>query len=275
MGDWLARGRPQIHSSRSSELWRISKRCKRRLPSAAWNSLWILHFNARRTTHTSKNTRNGFASGRMAPFNTRKTRLKNTRIFIRSISKTSIRRALCEELKSVVLYWIEQGIRIFRVDNPHTKPFDFWEWLIEEVQRDHPEAIFLAEAFTRPKVMYRLAKLGFTQSYTYFAWKNTKWELTEYFTELYAAAGQRVFSRQSVAEYARHSERIFAARRTAGIHGPADPGGHPGRKLWDLWPAFELCENRAVKARQRRVFGLRKISDSSRGPSNTPIACAA
>ena len=75
-------------------------------------------------------------------------------------------------------------MRVFRVDNPHTKPFPFWEYLIGEVQREHPEVIFLAEAFTRPKVMYNLGKLGFTQSYTYFAWRNTKWELTEYFTEL-------------------------------------------------------------------------------------------
>jgi starch synthase (maltosyl-transferring) len=92
--------------------------------------------------------------------------------------------ALAEELKSVVLFWISQGIKIFRVDNPHTKPFAFWEWLIRETQREYPDTIFLAEAFTRPKVMYRLAKLGFTQSYTYFAWKNTKAELTEYFTEI-------------------------------------------------------------------------------------------
>jgi starch synthase (maltosyl-transferring) len=91
---------------------------------------------------------------------------------------------LWDELKSVVLYWCDQGVRIFRVDNPHTKPFRFWEWLIAEVKREHPETIFLAEAFTRPKVMYHLAKLGFTQSYTYFAWRNTKWELTQYFTEL-------------------------------------------------------------------------------------------
>ncbi|HLA61797.1 MAG TPA: maltotransferase domain-containing protein, partial [Nitrospiraceae bacterium] len=78
------------------------------------------------------------------------------------------------ELKSVILYWIEQEVRIFRVDNPHTKPFVFWEWLIREIQEDHPDVIFLAEAFTRPKPMYRLAKLGFTQSYTYFAWRSTK-----------------------------------------------------------------------------------------------------
>jgi starch synthase (maltosyl-transferring) len=91
---------------------------------------------------------------------------------------------LFKELKSVVLFWIDQGIRIFRVDNPHTKPFAFWEWLIGEIKKDHPEVIFLAEAFTRPKVMYRLAKLGFSQSYTYFAWRNTKREITQYFTEL-------------------------------------------------------------------------------------------
>jgi starch synthase (maltosyl-transferring) len=91
---------------------------------------------------------------------------------------------LWEELKSVFLFWIEHGVRIFRVDNPHTKPFAFWEWVISEIKQDYPETIFLAEAFTRPKVMYRLAKLGFTQSYTYFAWRNTKTEITEYFTEL-------------------------------------------------------------------------------------------
>jgi len=93
-------------------------------------------------------------------------------------------RELWEELRSVVLFWAQQGVRIFRVDNPHTKPFAFWEWLIAGVKKEYPEAIFLAEAFTRPKVMYRLAKLGFTQSYTYFTWRNTKSELTEYLTEL-------------------------------------------------------------------------------------------
>ena len=85
--------------------------------------------------------------------------------------------SLWEELRSVLLFWIDQGVRIFRVDNPHTKPFAFWQWVIAGVTGDHPDVIFLAEAFTRPKVMYHLAKLGFTQSYTYFAWRNTKPEL--------------------------------------------------------------------------------------------------
>jgi starch synthase (maltosyl-transferring) len=92
-------------------------------------------------------------------------------------------RALWDALKDVVLFWAEQGVRIFRVDNPHTKPFAFWEWLIGEVKRAVPETIFLSEAFTRPRVMDRLAKLGFTQSYTYFAWRNTSSEIAEYFRE--------------------------------------------------------------------------------------------
>ncbi|MBV9282732.1 MAG: hypothetical protein JOZ41_21865 [Chloroflexi bacterium] len=94
------------------------------------------------------------------------------------------RAALWEELKSILLYWIHHGVRFFRVDNPHTKPFPFWEWLLGEVKREYPETVFLAEAFTRPKVMRALAKAGFTQSYTYFTWRNTRWELTEYLTEL-------------------------------------------------------------------------------------------
>ena len=93
-------------------------------------------------------------------------------------------KSLWEEMLSIFLFWAQQGVRIFRVDNPHTKPFDFWEWLIGQVQRKHPDALFLAEAFTRPKLMARLAKLGFSQSYTYFTWRNNRWELAEYFTEL-------------------------------------------------------------------------------------------
>lgn len=97
------------------------------------------------------------------------------------------------ELGSVLEFWIAEGVRIFRIDNPHTKPFPFWEWVIAMVKRQYPEVIFLAEAFTRPKIMHRLAKLGFTQSYTYFAWRNTKHELTEYFTELCLGPGREYF----------------------------------------------------------------------------------
>jgi starch synthase (maltosyl-transferring) len=92
--------------------------------------------------------------------------------------------ALWNALRDVVLFWIEQGVKIFRVDNPHTKPFRFWEWLIREIQLRDPDIIFLAEAFTRPKLMKGLAKLGFTQSYTYFTWRTQKWELEQYLIEL-------------------------------------------------------------------------------------------
>lgn len=106
-------------------------------------------------------------------------------------------RELIRELKDVVLFWIEQGVRIFRVDNPHTKPFTFWEWLINSVKSEYPEIIFLSEAFTRPKVMYRLAKLGFSQSYTYFTWRNVAYEIREYFQEL-TQTGVREFFRPNL-----------------------------------------------------------------------------
>ena len=154
---------------------------------------------------------------------------------------------LWEELKNVVLYWIEQGIRIFRVDNPHTKPFAFWEWLIGEVKREYPEVIFLSEAFTRPKVMYRLAKLGFTQSYTYFAWKNTSWELTEYFTEL---------NQDGILEYFRPN---LWPNTPDILNAYLQKGGRAafvsrlilaatlGASYGIYGPAFELCESRAVR----------------------------
>jgi starch synthase (maltosyl-transferring) len=93
-------------------------------------------------------------------------------------------RGLWDALAGIFRFWIGEGVRIFRVDNPHTKAFPFWEWAIDDIKRDHPEVLFLAEAFTRPKVMYRLAKVGFSQSYTYFTWRNTAADLREYMTEL-------------------------------------------------------------------------------------------
>jgi starch synthase (maltosyl-transferring) len=94
------------------------------------------------------------------------------------------RKALWSECRDILLFWIDKGIRIFRVDNPHTKPMAFWAWIIDEVREQHPDVIVLAEAFTRPKVMAKLAEVGFTQSYTYFTWRTAKWELEEYINEL-------------------------------------------------------------------------------------------
>lgn len=100
---------------------------------------------------------------------------------------------LWAELKSVFFYWIEQGVTIFRIDNPHTKPIPFWQWVIAEVQKLHPDVIFLSEAFTRPRIMASLAKVGFTQSYTYFTWRVSKQELTEYMNELIFGQSRNYF----------------------------------------------------------------------------------
>jgi starch synthase (maltosyl-transferring) len=107
--------------------------------------------------------------------------------------ETDAWRPLQDELTSIVLYWLQHGVKVFRVDNPHTKPYPLWERLIATVKQQEPRAIFLAEAFTRPKVMHRLAKLGFSQSYTYFTWRNTKRELQQYFTELTCDASREYF----------------------------------------------------------------------------------
>ena len=155
------------------------------------------------------------------------------------------REALWEEAKGILLFWIEQGIRIFRVDNPHTKPIPFWTWVIAEVQAVHPDVIFLAEAFTRPRVVEALAKVGFTQSYTYFTWRNFKQELIDYLTEL---------TRGEMAEYFR--AHFFA--NTPDILPPIlQQGGPPAFKmrlvlaatlssLYGIYSGYELCENAAI-----------------------------
>ena len=155
-------------------------------------------------------------------------------------------RELWAELESVVRFWIDRGIRIFRVDNPHTKPFSFWEWLIERIRADHPDVIFLSEAFTRPKVMNRLAKLGFNQSYTYFAWRNQKWELEQYFEELTRTEVREYFrphlwpnTPDILTEYLQSGGRpAFIARLVLAATLGASYGMYG--------PAFELCENRPL-----------------------------
>ncbi len=144
---------------------------------------------------------------------------------------------LWEELKSIFVYWVEQGVKIFRVDNPHTKSLRFWGWVIDEIHKDHPDVIFLSEAFTRPKVMYQLAKRGFTQSYTYFTWRNTKYDLTRYFTELVKTEARDLFrpnlwpnTPDILPQYLQYSGRpgfiiraVLAATLSSsyGIYGPA------------------------------------------------------
>ncbi len=158
---------------------------------------------------------------------------------------TADQRGLFEELERVVRFWRKHGVRIFRVDNPHTKPIQFWNWLTTKLQATYPELIFLAEAFTRPKMMKALAKAGFTQSYTYFTWRNTKLELTEYLTEL---------TQTPMREYFRPN--FFA--NTPDILTPVlQTGGPAAFKMrlvlaatlspsYGIYSGFELCESQAV-----------------------------
>jgi starch synthase (maltosyl-transferring) len=159
------------------------------------------------------------------------------------------REALWQEMKGIIEFWILHGVHIFRVDNPHTKPVVFWEWLIDDIQQEYPQVIFLSEAFTHPKMMRVLAKAGFTQSYTYFTWRNYKHELIEYFTEL---------TQGPMREYFRGN--LFT--NTPDILPMAlQEGGRPGFKIrvtlaatlssaYGIYNGFELCENKAIPGRE-------------------------
>jgi starch synthase (maltosyl-transferring) len=156
---------------------------------------------------------------------------------------------LWRELLDVALYWCARGVRIFRVDNPHTKPLRFWGWMIAEVKRRHPECVFLSEAFTRPRLMYALAKLGFDQSYTYFTWRNTSWELQEYLEEVTRPPVSHFFRPNFFAntpdilpEYLQFGGRAaFQVRLVLAATLAASYG---------IYSGFELCENRALPGRE-------------------------
>jgi len=159
-------------------------------------------------------------------------------------------RALWEELKSVIVYWIEQGVRIFRVDNPHTKPFIFWEWAIAEVNRQFEDVIFLSEAFTRPKVMASLAKIGFTQSYTYFTWRVSKQELTDYMNDLVFTGSRNYFrpnfwpNTPDILPYhlQHQGENIFIIRLALAATLSSNYGMYG--------PVYEFCENVPVPGKE-------------------------
>jgi starch synthase (maltosyl-transferring) len=152
-------------------------------------------------------------------------------------------------LRDVVLLWVEHGVNTFRVDNPHTKPLPFWEWMIGEVRAAHPDTIFLAEAFTRPAMMYRLAKIGFSQSYTYFTWRDGKQQLIEYVTELTTTAPKEFY-------------RPHFFVNTPDINPPfLQTSGRPGFRiravlaatlsgLFGVYSGFELCESAALPGRE-------------------------
>jgi starch synthase (maltosyl-transferring) len=155
-------------------------------------------------------------------------------------------RSLWSACGDIFRFWIGHGVRSFRVDNPHTKPFAFWEWVIADIRRDHPDVVFFAEAFTRPARMYGLAKLGFTQSYSYFTWRNTPWEVRDYLTEL---------TRSGVAEHYRPN---FFVNTPDILHDYLQRGGRPAylirlvlagtlSPLYGMYSGYELCENVPVR----------------------------
>lgn len=151
--------------------------------------------------------------------------------------------ALWIELRDVVQKWVDHGVKLFRVDNPHTKPFPFWEWMIADIRNRHPEVVFLSEAFTRPKVMYRLAKVGFSQSYTYFTWRNTKWELETYMRELTTDEPREFFRPHFfVNTHDINPDFLQNAPRPAYLIRAALAATLSG--LWGVYNGFELCEGR-------------------------------
>jgi starch synthase (maltosyl-transferring) len=157
--------------------------------------------------------------------------------------------SLWRALRDVVLFWTEQGVRVFRVDNPHTKPLPFWQWMIAQVQAQHPDVLFLSEAFTRPKMMYRLAKVGFSQSYTYFTWRHGKQEIMEYLNELNAPPASECFRPHFFVNTPDINPTF--------LHGSGRPGfliraalAATTSGLWGMYNGFELCEARNLPGKE-------------------------
>ncbi|OHV10642.1 alpha-1,4-glucan--maltose-1-phosphate maltosyltransferase [Kushneria phosphatilytica] len=159
------------------------------------------------------------------------------------------RPALWEALRDVVQLWVDEGVKIFRVDNPHTKPFPFWEWLIADIRSRDPEVLFFAEAFTRPAIMARLGKIGFNMSYTYFTWRNTKAELSEYLTQLNESPLRECY-RPNFFVNTPDINPIF-------LQSSGRPGfliraalATMGSGLWGMYSGFELCESAPIHGKE-------------------------
>jgi starch synthase (maltosyl-transferring) len=157
--------------------------------------------------------------------------------------------ALWLALRDVVEGWVREGVNIFRVDNPHTKPLPFWEWLIASIRARHPQVLFLAEAFTRPAMMYRLAKIGFSQSYSYFTWRNSKRELTDYFTELTVGPPRNFFRPHLFVNTPDINPSFLQSSGRAGFLIRAALATTLSG-LWGLYSGFELCESAALPGRE-------------------------
>jgi starch synthase (maltosyl-transferring) len=157
--------------------------------------------------------------------------------------------AVWDALRDVIQFWVDQGVRIFRVDNPHTKPLPFWQWMIADIQSRNPDVLFLSEAFTRPKLMYRLAKIGFSQSYTYFTWRNTKQEITEYLTELNTPPASEVFRPNFFVNTPDINPVFLQTSGRAGFLIRAALATTLSG-LWGMYSGFEICEAAPLPGRE-------------------------
>ena len=188
--------------------------------------------------------------------------------------ETEDREGLYAALRDVLEFWIAHDVKVFRVDNPHTKALDFWEWVIDDVHRVHPDVIFLAEAFTRPRMMERLARLGFTQSYTYFTWRNTREELAEYLSRL---------SQTEMVDWFRPN---FWVNTPDILHAYLQEGGPAAFRVravlaamtapsWGMYSGYELCENVAVSPGSEEYLDSEKYQlrprDHARADSLAPL----
>ncbi len=175
-------------------------------------------------------------------------------------------------LLDVVRFWVDQGVRIFRVDNPHTKPFAFWEWLIACVRADEPEVIFLAEAFTRPRVMEHLARIGFSQSYTYFTWRTTKWELETYLSQLTAPGTAAYFRPNLWPNTPDILPDELVARGSGRPSWPAWCSRPRCRRATESTVPSSSCRNTSRGAKDPRSTCAPRSTRSARGTSTAPRA---
>ena len=259
MGDRRPRGRAHGRSIRTSERSTTSTRSSRRPSASGWRSPSTSRSSARPTTRGSRSTRNGSTTGPTGRSGTPRTRRRSIRTSTRSTSTTELGRVCGPSSRASSTHWIAHGVKIFRVDNPHTKPFPFWEWVIDEHPRRAPRRHLPRRGVHPPEGDAATSRSsGFTQSYTYFTWRNEKWEIEEYLTEL---------TQTEMAQYFRPN---FFANTPDILHEYLQAGGPPAFKIrlvlaallspsYGIYSGYELFENVPRQGRQRGVPRLGEV----------------
>ena len=234
--------------------------------------------SARPTTRGSPSTPSGSPTGPTGRSSTPRTRPKKYQDIYPLDFESADWPDLWTALADVFRFWIDRGVTVFRVDNPHTKAFAFWEWALATLRTEHPETIFLAEAFTRPRVMERLAKIGFNQSYTYFTWRQSAWELTRLLHRP-RDPHRRLLPAERLAEHARHPHRAAAERRARRVRHPGHPRRHAVAVLGRLRPGVRAARAPPVRAGSEEYLDSEKYQlrqwDLDRADSLAPLLGAA